>query len=211
MGITRKDVEDFLHNQQPFQIAQQFHHHINKPMLTNYSNERWAIDLIDMSRYKNYNRGHEYILSCEDYFSKKIWLRPLRGKTSAEVRGGLQSIIEETKITPKIIQKDNGGEFQGVVNDWMKEHNIKYINTLSYSPQSNGLIENMNAQVRKILREISIRKKSLNWIDYLYDVCENKNSSRSSNTKYTPNQLWKPTNTPPKRLSKANIEDRVVL
>ena len=188
IGITRKEVNDFLVKQQSFQIARRFHHHINKPILVTYSNERWAIDLIDMQRYKNYNRGFEYILSCEDYFSKKIWLRPLRGKTSDAVRDALQSIVDDARITPKIIQKDNGGEFQGVVNDWMKENDIKFINTLSYSPQSNGLIENMNAQVRKILREISITKNSLNWVDYLDDVCENKNSSRSSTTKYTPNE-----------------------
>ena len=196
LGITRNDVQEFLEKQQSFQIARQFHHHINKPILASYPNERWAIDLIDMSRYKNYNRGYEYILSCEDYFSKKIWLRPLREKTSEAVRAALQTIIDEAKTTPKILQKDNGGELQGVVNEWMKEHDIKYINTLSYSPQSNGLIENMNAQVRKILREIAIRKNSLNWVDYLDNVCENKNLSRSSTTKYTPNQLWKSQNTP---------------
>ena len=46
-----------------------------------------------------------------------------------------------------MIPKGNGGEFQGVVNDWIKERDIKYINTLSYSPQPYDLIESMNGQI----------------------------------------------------------------
>ena len=195
VGIRRKDVEEFLVKQQSYQLSHPFQHHINKPILSYFPNERWAIDLIDMQRYKNYNRNNIYILSCIDYFSKKIWLRGLKHKMALDVVQAMNSIVNETNVYPKIIQKDNGGEFQGELNDWMKEHNIKYINTLSYSPQSNGLIESTNNQIRKILREISIRTNSLNWIDRLKTVCDDKNNQRSNSTKYTPNQLWTPTNT----------------
>jgi len=41
---------------------------------------------------------------------------------------------------------NNGGEFQGLVNDWMRDHGIKFVNTLSYSPQSNGLINDSMEQ-----------------------------------------------------------------
>ena len=48
----------------------------------------------------------------------------------------LKSIVEETNTYPKIIQADNGSEFMNETSDWMKENNIVYIKTLSYTPTS---------------------------------------------------------------------------
>jgi transposase InsO family protein len=61
-------------------------------------------------------------------------------KTAVDVREQLRSIFQEARLYPKILQKDNGGEFQGEVDEFLTERNIKYINTKSYSPQSNGLV-----------------------------------------------------------------------
>jgi hypothetical protein len=77
----------------------------------------------------------------------------------------------------------------------------------------------MNSQIRKILREISIRTNSLSWIQFLQTVCDNKNNSKSSTTKYTPNQLWKSTNTPVRHsdnnsgpyFNRTSIQDKVAM
>jgi len=123
-------------------------------------------------------------------------LRPLTEKKSVLVCKALQSIKEEAGTVCIILQKDNGGEFQGKVNNWLKDNHIEYRNTLSYSPQSNGMIENTNKQIRRMIREVFIRENTLNWVRYLNAICENKNNQKSSTTKFTPNQLWKPTNIP---------------
>ena len=206
IGIKRSEIAYFLINQQPYQLSRPFKHHVNKPILAKYPNERWAIDLIDMNKYVNFNNKYRYILSCEDYFSKKIWLRALIQKTSREVSNDMKSIFEETGITPKIIMKDNGKEFQGMLNTLLNEHHVKRINTLSYSPESNGMIEAMNNQIRRILREIAIRTNSLMWYDKLKAVCDNKNNQKSSTTKYRPNQLWTPTNENVIDVSESNNE-----
>ena len=39
----------------------------------------------------------------------------------------IQSIVEETKTYPKIIQADNGSEFMNETSKWMKDNNITYI------------------------------------------------------------------------------------
>ena len=96
-------------------------------------------------------------------------------------------------IKPHIIQSDNGSEFKNYNTiDWYKENNIKHIFTLPYAPESNGLIENFNKQLRKMLREIFIRNNNLKWVDYLQICCDNKNTQYNSTTKHTPNQLWAP-------------------
>ena len=64
------------------------------------------------------------------------------------------------------------------------------IRTVSYSPTSNGLIENFNNILRKLIREGFIRNNNFNWIDNLDVYIKNRNESRHSTTKYTPNQIW---------------------
>ena len=158
-----------------------------------------------MRRYSKYNNGYEYILTCIDYFSRKCWMRGLKNKTSNDVRQALQSITEEAGVRPYLIMKDNGGEFQGLVNDWMREHGIKFVNTLSHSPQSNGLIERFNGTIRRMIREYFIRTNGFRWISILPQLEENFNTMRNGTTKYSPNQLWIPESYPPDDADENNV------
>jgi IS30 family transposase len=116
-------------------------------------NERYGIDCINMVSYASANggidRGWKFILTVVDYFSRKCWLRPLKSQTAINVRNALINIVAETKTYPRIAQADNGVEFKAETTDWFKEHNITYIKTLSYSPESNGLVENHNKKFEK--------------------------------------------------------------
>jgi IS30 family transposase len=124
-------------------------------------NERYGIDCINMVSFASANRGIDrgwkFILTVCDYFSRKVWLRALKSQTAINFKNALINIIAETKTYPRIVQADNGSEFRAETLEWFKEHNIKYVKTLSYSPQSNGLVEGTNKNVRKVLREIMIR------------------------------------------------------
>jgi IS30 family transposase len=124
-------------------------------------NERYGIDCMNMVSYASSNggidRGWKFILTVVDYFSPKCWLQPLKSQTAEKVRNALINIVAETKTYPSIIMADNGSEFQAETSAWFKDHNITYIKTLSYSPESNGLTENQNKKVRKASREIMIR------------------------------------------------------
>ena len=195
LNIRRKDVSDFLKSQKLYQITRPQNHIQNKPILAKSPNERWGIDCINMVSYANANggdaRGWKFILTIVDYFSRKVWLRPLKAQTAVNVRNSLINLVQETKTYPKIIQADNGTEFQGETTDWMKQNNIVYVKTLSYSPESNGLVEGKNKIVRKILREIMIRQNSRNWTNYLKTTTKLMNSQRNGTTKENPDNLWK--------------------
>jgi hypothetical protein len=96
-------------------------------------------------------------------------------------------------IKPHILQSDNGGEFKNYdTKAWLREQNIKPIYSLPYSPESNGLIENFNKQLRKMMREIFIRTNDLNWLDYLQHMIDNKNETYNSTIKAKPNLIWHP-------------------
>ena len=194
LNIKRREVGDFLKRQKNYQLSRNTNHIINKPILATAPNERWCIDLIDMQRYETQNKNYRYILTCIDYFSRYTWAVAIKKKESVDVSEALEQICTKAGVFPHIIQKDNGGEFQGETNAFMERHNIKWINTLSYSPQSNGLIENFNNQMRKMLREIMIRHNSLVWYNQIDLCCSIKNRQKNSTTKKRPMDVWN--NTP---------------
>ena len=189
IGIIRDDVEKFLKNQTVYQITKEPRKGINKPIITTYPNERWAIDLVDMKIYEKQNNGYKYILTCIDYFTKYVWTEPLKDTKSESVKNAMIKISDESNTKPKIIQADNGSEFKGEFSDWTHNNNIDLIKTLSYSPTSNGLIENYNKQLRKMIREGTIRYNSLNWFNHLNEYTNNHNNHK--NTTYAPIKIWK--------------------
>ena len=192
IGIKRKDIEEFLKNQQYYQLTKGIKNVVNRPIIAKYPNHRWAVDLVDMNYYIENNKGYKWILTGIDFFSKKVFARPLKNKEGITTRNALDSICSDNNTYPLIIQSDNGGEFiDQSVKDWATEHEIKLVRTLSYSPSSNGLIENFNNILRKMIREGFIRNNNLIWVDYLDQYIENRNNSKHSTTKYTPNQIWR--------------------
>jgi transposase InsO family protein len=170
-------------------------HIINKPILATSPNERYGIECISMTSYSTGNsgeRGYKFILTVVDYYSRKVWLRRLKIQTAINVRNALINILDETKTYPRIAQCDNGREFQGETSAWFKEHNIQYIKTLSYSPESNGLVEGKNKIVRNNLREIMIRNNNRNWSNHFGIVEQLMNTTVTSTTKMAPNDIWAP-------------------
>ena len=142
LNIRRMDVSNFLKNQKMYQITRTQNHVINKPILSRNVNERYGIDCIDMTSFAKenggINNGFKFILTVVDYFSRYVWARKMKTQTAINVTKSLKSIVEDTKTYPKIIQADNGSEFMNETSKWMKDNNITYIKTNSYSPQSNG-------------------------------------------------------------------------
>jgi hypothetical protein len=191
LNIRRKDVGEFLKSQKPYQLTRPQNHIINKPILTTAPNERWGIDCISMTSYSSGNGNYKFILTVVDYYSRKVWLRRLKSQTAINVRNALINIVEETNTYPRIAQCDNGSEFHAETSEWFREHNIQYIKTLSYSPESNGLVEGKNKIVRKMLREIMIRNNNRNWKNNLRIVEQLMNTTVNTTTKRAPDDIWK--------------------
>ena len=191
INIKRSECSDFLSKQSTYQINTEIKHITNKPILASACGERLAVDLISMDNLSEHNNNFNYILTAIDYFSRKVWAKPLINKTSDNVRDGLQLIFNDMTIKPHLLQSDNGREFKNYDSiAWLKENNIKPVFSLPYSPESNGLIENFNKQLRKMIKEIFIRTNNLNWVDYLQIMVDNKNETFNSTIKAKPNDIW---------------------
>lgn len=190
IGITRDRVREFLRKQPDYQMTQPFRKKTNRPILARKPNERWAIDLVDMSRFKGANRQYRYILTVVDVFSRYIWLMGLKKKESEDVRDAMDKIIEGVGDKPRLLMSDNGGEFVGLLAEYCKDQGIKQIHSRSYSPESNGLVESINRRVRDMLNHIMVRHGDRKWVEYLDLASEAWNTSKHGGQKHSPDYLY---------------------
>ncbi len=76
---------------------------------------RWQMDLIDVSAAEIPSGYWRFFLVCVDVFDRFLYARPLMGKTPEEVAAKLKMILNEAVKMPQIISSDNGLEFGGAV------------------------------------------------------------------------------------------------
>jgi transposase InsO family protein len=194
LNIPRKETTAFLRRQANYVLPRQYETKINKPILAKVANERWGIDICDLSNYRDlpeYNAGNQYILVVVDYFSRKVWARALRTQNGNSVVTALNNICNTSNTSPHIIQSDSGGAFiSNPFRNFIQQRNIQLIKTTTYTPNSNGLVERMIQEIRKKIRFGFVRNNDLEWSNHLQDYCNNINSQKSRSTGFTPNQLW---------------------
>jgi transposase InsO family protein len=165
-------------------------HRINKPIISKNVNDLWAGDLIDMNLYKTNNRGYRYIFTLVDIFSRNVFLLRLKNKDAKTLQTEFSEFLAKLNDKPKSLLLDNGTEFLGEFAEYCKRENIKIRNTTSYSPQSNGVCERMNREVRKILKAMFVRNNDLVWFNKLDEVSKIKNLTYHSSIKIEPQTVY---------------------
>ena len=112
LNIKRSDVEEFIKSNVNHQLMGDITHRTNKPIISTYTNQLWALDLIDLSSYKSTNNRFKYILNVIDVFSRRIWLQGMKKKTSKALIDTFKIILNKAKVNPSYLISDNGGEFK---------------------------------------------------------------------------------------------------
>uniref|UniRef100_A0A3Q3KR86 Gypsy retrotransposon integrase-like protein 1 n=1 Tax=Monopterus albus TaxID=43700 RepID=A0A3Q3KR86_MONAL len=131
--------------------------------------------------------GFQYILTATDYFSKWVEAFPLKNKTGSEVAKQLCSIIYKHGC-PKRILSDQGREF---VNEVSINHTlcellqIKRSVTAAYHPQTNGLDEKTNDNIKRALKKL-VNDQQNDWDTFLDATLFSLRSKVHTTTKHSP-------------------------
>ena len=190
INIKRSDVSAFIKTQQIPQLTDIFKHRTNKPIVADYPNQIWCLDLIDMSMYETKNRGFRYIMTTIDVFARKVFLEATKVKESLVTSRALDRVIRRADVTPKYIICDNGGEFKLDFETFCRAHEITIRRNRPYSPEANGIVERANKEIRKLLRNINLENENNNWVDNLRRVEDLRNNTYTSAIKAIPNKIW---------------------
>ena len=95
-----------------------------------------AIDEENKKKADIEKREFRWIFTCVDVFSRKVWLVPMKGKsTEFCTKPALMSIIKRAGVKPRHIMVDNGTEFMANFEKFCKEEKIKIRRTRTYSPK----------------------------------------------------------------------------
>ena len=190
LGITKREAQKFLKSQEDYQLTRQPTVGKKKPLLATRPFQMFAMDLVDMNQYVGVraNKRFRYIMSVMDLFSGYTWFKPIKHKEPGDVLHAFQAIVAESMdILPVRVLSDNGNEFRGEFEEYLKTNKVKHTFTRTYSPEPH--IEAVNNQLRKIMRQIFVRTNSLAWLPYLAGIQSAKNSQWNENHNATPDQI----------------------
>lgn len=171
-GISERKVQEILNRTEWYQL--QNAKFLNKPPLMTIQakevQDRHQIDLLDMGKMKiSYGQAlYRYILTVMDVFSRYMWLKPLKRKSSVEIAKHLNKIYREHG-PPKVLQHDKGTEFKGAVKILMTSLQVKIIESSAYHPQSQGKVERTHRWLRKKIMYdlVKFQRNGVNWVKHL--------------------------------------------
>ena len=84
------------------------------------------MDLCDVRALSRANKGHHFLLTLVDTYSRYAFVRPVHRKTGANVRVALESICEQASAFPSFIICDRGREFyNSTVREWLRENFVQ--------------------------------------------------------------------------------------
>lgn len=169
---------------------------LHKPARRNYPrrkvdvrglDETWQADLVEMIPYSRDNKGHRYMLTVIDIFSKYAWAVPIKRKTGEEVTNAMESIFKRGHI-PKNLHTDRGKEFYNkTFQDLMNRCKINLYST--YSNLKASICERFNRTLKnKMWIQFNLRGNH-KWIDILPDLIAEYNSRIHRTTKTKPKDV----------------------
>ena len=162
IGISRSMVEKALFKMESTQIAHSANQSILQPIVTSAVMERLQVDLIDYSKnikLARLNGNTNYLLTCIDCYFKIIWCFPVKNKSSAIITNLLQNLFL-VEGTWKILQRDNGGEFEADATVLCERFGVQQKKSLPYSSKTQGQVERTNGIIRNAVVKYMAESKT---------------------------------------------------
>jgi transposase InsO family protein len=186
-GINREEVEWFTDHCRRCELNRPNHSRAPlQPIESSGTNQRCQLDLIDMRAEPS--GPYNWILTTKDHFDKFITLWPLRDKDAQEVADALDMFLMCCGPC-QIMQSDRGAEFKAAVAILMRRHGIKIIYSSPRHPQSQGLVEQANGQVKSKIRTWKAETGLENWDLALTTITLQLNHSIARSTNRKPYEL----------------------
>ena len=111
--VTRGRVNQFLADHQSYSLHNPARRHFKRnPTYVKGIDAQWQADLADMQALSRDNKGHKFIMTVIDIFSKRAWAIPIKNKSGKELLAAFQHLFKEAHPRkPTRLQTDAGKEF----------------------------------------------------------------------------------------------------
>ena len=182
--VRRRQISEFIKSQKTYTL----HKQIKKPreyrkVYAHGIDDLWQMDLLDLQKFKDENEQYRYACFIIDVFSKRLWVKPLKFKTSTALTKALALLIMMER--PKKIQADQGTEFfNKKVAKMMEAFGAKLYH--SYSDKKASVVERVQRTIRSRLYRAFTLQNNHNWILIINDIVESYNNSYHRSIKMKP-------------------------
>ena len=151
-----------------------------RQIYTSKPNTTYQMDLIDFT--SNSYKGFTFYLILIDIFTKYAYGFPLKNKRPETIKNALNKLINKYKIDIKVIQTDQGNEFNFVFPE-----GIKHLKSKAYTAENQGIVERYNRTLKQQFYKYREATGKNNWSEIFEKLIDNINNSYSRTTKSTPN------------------------
>ena len=185
--ITRKDVLNFLEEQEVVQLTKE----TKKPKEFNSIyvkgiRDNYQIDIIIYDRYKI--DGYQYILCVVDVHSRYAMCRSMTNRENINILYKLKDIFKENGF-PKNINCDN--EFNTkILNEFFSKNNIVCHYSEVGELNKNSIVERFNRTLAGMLQKWRVATGKKKWYKVLDDIVSNYNNTFHRTIKGNPADIW---------------------
>ena len=129
--VTLQEVKNALRSSRAYGIIRtKPKNFLRQRIVSDGWDDVWQGDLLEMPVDKQslqYNKGTRYLLTLMDVLSRKVFIKPLKSKSSQVVTTAFESVLKETKRKPRKFHTDKGSEFYNkIMGSIYKKYGIKH-------------------------------------------------------------------------------------
>jgi hypothetical protein len=186
-SIKDIDIKNFLKAQECYTLHRDRKRKFQRDIVfTTNVDDLWMGDLMDMRNLKQWNRGTCYVLLLIDVFSKFVWLRPLKNKSSECVTQAFKDILTTCERKPISLQVDKGLEFCNVqLRNLLNDRAISMFSTENSDIKA-SVAERAIRTIKTKLWRYFTHNNTKQYIDVLQQLAANYNATYHTTLKCAP-------------------------
>ncbi|HEY6435905.1 MAG TPA: DDE-type integrase/transposase/recombinase [Ignavibacteriaceae bacterium] len=191
---SRKQIEKILGTLDSYNLHREVKKpHVRNPVFVYAKRDQIQMDLIDIHRYKDSNKGVSFILVAIDCFTKKAFVRGLKKKTADLTLAAIKDIFKSMQPPPRAVLFDRGREFVNKdVDAYLEKKKIKRI--LPGSELKACIAERFNRTLQDLIYPYLDENNTDKYIDVLQKLVQTYNDKEHSTIGMTPNEAEKDEN-----------------
>ena len=188
-GNTQRATSDWLGGQLTYTLHKPARKRFStRPYRTNKIDAQWQADLVEMIPYANVNEGYRYLLTVIDLFSRYTWAVPSKSKNSNDITQAFNTILLQGHRKPKVLQTDNGKEFENrQFQHMLNEHDIKFFTVKSQFKAA--VVERFNRTLKSKMWRYFTYSGSHRWLEVLPQLMSSYNASVHRSIGIAPNDV----------------------
>ena len=187
--ITLKKIKEFVEKQESYQLFKPSQIIKNYfPITSNYKNQIWQIDLVDISNNASVNKNYHYILICIDICSRFVYAVPLKNKNANSVDDAMILIFKSAK--PTVIECDKGSEFTNTsFKNLMNKNNIEIRYCEVGDHHKLGIIDRFVKTLRYKINKYVSTHQTVKYIDALPSIIHSYNNTYHRGIEKKPSEV----------------------